>query len=1111
VLVIDGDRAHFTDDRCTQIAQTLKRIIKCADVEIEMIETGSVVLYLQVSSDAQIESYRHVAEELSHAENIKVLGFGEWRDFERQRGLDQEFLSASLELIQWPKHLPNGEWLERAEFTTLKEKVVDNSSSATVILGGPGTGKTSLLSAVAQSFVGKDETGEPRSGPTAVLAIKADSIPTWVKTDNDLRVSLGLSGLLVESVRAAARWKPILLIVDQLDALASNLDLRSERLNLLLNAIRRLSGTSNVHIIASARLFEFEHDARLRATEAESLALELPPWHQVAEVLQANSIDPERLSEKQRTLVRTPQALRILLEIASNPRAEEATIPDTYSAMLDRFWVSTVLDSPDGATKERLAYRLAEHLAQEEALWLPASKFSDDHVLLEALERSGVLARAQGGMLIGFSHQTLFEHALSRSFVKAQGGLSQYVLERQTSLFVRPKLLVGLKYLRETDQAAYKRELLALWHFDSLRTHLKLLLIDFLGHLPDPTNWEALLLDPVLNGDSIHKGAAWRAVPNSPGWFQFLKRAALPAIMRDKQLHYLAFPVLNFAWEFAHSDVAALIKDNWLPEVDFDDRTFDVLSRCTRWDANVLHIALQILKRSKIAAIWVDQVVSTVAVYDTKLAIEILRAALDRRLEVAIKEASKASEEALPEGVSQAEQLEWLLKRNQTAANQELFDRDHDWQSVPEIAKQDATHFLSSLWPFYLAAFSLVARDSYGPSYRRDNLHFDFDFDDGEISDPRERYRRAPPLLDAIAEAVHEAALHAPDNFKSWLSDAARSDLGRVHELIVLGFLSNPEAWAQEAFRYLLGDPRRLMNGSFSDRFAFTKALISGVTPFLTHRQQKAIETTILKFHPFDNDGDRSPQSRFQVHKWTRLDRVRLLKSIPDTVISGKSRKLIQEEERALGPAPERDVSGGGVQWIGSPISKGQMTKAKDEDLLSILAQIDDKTGWSHPREFMKGGSVQLAREFAEFALDQPDRAIGIIRRLSPDTQERVAAYGIEALATGAANGRTRDVSLTLPAASEIEKLILELNTKGFGKEEYRETVARAVARFADGDHAVSDDSFGNSVSLAQAAGDYSDRRPSKRGRGKGRRTDRELSLVLRRVLDRSPRQLPSS
>jgi len=60
------------------------------------------------------------------------------------------------------------------------------------------------------------------------------------------------------------------LQIDQLDALAGYVDLRTGRLSVLLNLVRALGNKRNVHIVLSARRFEYEHDTRLKTVRAES-------------------------------------------------------------------------------------------------------------------------------------------------------------------------------------------------------------------------------------------------------------------------------------------------------------------------------------------------------------------------------------------------------------------------------------------------------------------------------------------------------------------------------------------------------------------------------------------------------------------------------------------------------------------------------------------------------------------------------------------------------------------------------------------------------------------------------------------------------------------------
>ena len=65
------------------------------------------------------------------------------------------------------------------------------------------------------------------------------STPT-ISNEVDLQEHLGLDARPSELLEDSAESQPVLLVLDQLDALAGYIDLRTARLNILLNLVRRL-------------------------------------------------------------------------------------------------------------------------------------------------------------------------------------------------------------------------------------------------------------------------------------------------------------------------------------------------------------------------------------------------------------------------------------------------------------------------------------------------------------------------------------------------------------------------------------------------------------------------------------------------------------------------------------------------------------------------------------------------------------------------------------------------------------------------------------------------------------------------------------------------------
>ncbi|NSW90329.1 MAG: AAA family ATPase [Firmicutes bacterium] len=263
--------------------------------------------------DYQLEALRRFREAIFNEYQALACFFDGTRDFEKKfqahltdillnlggghreitiDRLRQELLLASNVLLNYQRTLMDGRQIERLEFlefTELLQRIEESEHSTTLVLGSPGSGKSSLLSTLAHHL---KEKGMP------VLAIKADTLSTDVNTVEDLRKVLDLSLDVRDGVLALAEREKVVVIIDQLDAVSELLDRKSGRLNVLLNLIHNLSGQKSVHIIASSREFECRHDVRLNSVNAEKVTLELPAWGQIASILEQAGHETNGMSDE---------------------------------------------------------------------------------------------------------------------------------------------------------------------------------------------------------------------------------------------------------------------------------------------------------------------------------------------------------------------------------------------------------------------------------------------------------------------------------------------------------------------------------------------------------------------------------------------------------------------------------------------------------------------------------------------------------------------------------------------------------------------------------------------------------------------------------------------
>jgi hypothetical protein len=171
-----------------------------------------------------------------------------------------------------------------------------------------------------------------------------------------------------------------------------------------------------------------------------------------------------------------------------------------------------------------------------------------------------------------------------------------------------------------------------------------------------------------------------------------------------------------------------------------------------------------------------------------------------------------------------------------------------------------------------------------------------------------------------------------------------------------------------------------------------------------------------------------------------------LLAALPEERTSARVKSVIAEERRRF--SDERiGVKFHGPQWIGSPMRVQSFERATDEDILNAFRNLPDASGWDHPRDWHKGGNIQLSREFAEFAKIHQERAMRIIERFEPAFGTRAAGYALGALA------EKIDANVLL-------SLIRSLDKKGFTGDEFRAGTSGAVVKLVEREQVIDDETF---------------------------------------------------
>lgn len=921
------------------------------------------------------------------------------------------FGNASTGLLNWPQKT-DGKWLERPELDLLLDQF-ERPHSFTVLLGEPGSGKSALLARVAEEL--------SNSGVT-LLALKADLLPPEVCTLGSLDEFIGTQVPIADGLRDLATSRPVVFLIDQLDAISDLMVQRTSRLSVLLGLINRLREIENLHILCSCRSFEFEHDLRLATLKPESVSLVDPPFSAVEALLDSAGISCAAWPNEAKEILRRPQHLNLFLRHLSR---EGPPCFRSYHAMIESVYRERLL-KPYGGSTVRALETIAAVMAEEENLWLPVSRFELEFGQeIQRLVAADILRYGANALRIGFRHQTIFDFVRARAFASGNLRLAQHVLERQDSLFIRPILWATLHYLRDANRTEYRKELQLLWESPELRHHVRLLLVEFLGRVSEPDAVEIEMIRPRLL-DLRLRGHVITCIRANPCWFPHLL-GEMPTLMKDDE--GAASWLLRAALTFDRDTVVSLIERCWHPDNRHDPITLYTLGDLKDWDERTIRIAEISIRRTPGQSVWEHQLWESVAQS---------RPELTPRLVAATLWGLRAQAEAEPDPIpspppaTAPESEHWMhsLRHHDAAyaAIKRIIEDSSLWYGISKIAMAAPRAFVEQIWPWILdvATKHAMHRRAECRCYRDDYLFSDA------------HRLRAEDLISGIDAAITGFAREEPDHFLRFARENEKLDLGSVHCWLAKGYSQLGSSYPNDCAGYILRDTRRLSLGGRENRHKVTIDLISAFVEHVGIDVLNAVEESIRVFVYYTRVSDDDARTRFQKMKWNRERRLRLLRALPRGKLSRAGAKYLAEEERALPNTPDHNDEPNEVQKIVSVLSSEKMAFASKRDLIRLLDELHDGTGWNHPRDFMRGGVVETSRAFGDFAKQNPKKALGLLKDLKAGMHEYYASAAIQGL------GESDHAE-----PGEIVKMIHNLSANGFTSEEFRYGASSAFSKLA--------------------------------------------------------------
>jgi len=911
---------------------------------------------------------------------------------------------ASQALRSWPQTI-SGEHIDRPELERLQQRIREHPYACTLVIGESGSGKSALFAELVERL---------QSQGMIVFAIKADLLPTDVRTMSDVSAALGLRGHLLGEIEALARAAPVVVLIDQLDAVSEVMDRSSERMRLLLQIPHHFQDKKRVervgppvHILVSSRPFEADYDARFQSLNAEVVQLSLPEKEQVHALLKRLDISAGDIPEGLGETLRRPFALRIFVDILR--RGVPAR--DLIASQLLNTWLTSADLGESAMRREVLKFleKLAAEMTDSESLWRPADIYEiQDPLSVQVAVASGIIVRQNG--LVGFSHQAWLDDFQAKNFTTGLS-LADFAWQRQDGLFARATVLRALQRLRAFDLSAYEQAIDALLGNARTRRHLRHLVVDMVAGQHQPSARERGWLQQLVRSDvPLARRALARVITHWTDWREHLV-PLVPSIMGDADLRWSAVQLLIAEAPLDADFVARSIAAHWdVPDRDLE--ALEVYSKSGQWSPAVVERLRLVFARQQ-----VDDytIVGFAEALGDELSADLFRIYLDH-VEV-------ANEDRL---------------------------RFH---GLDKLAKRSTRAFANVLFPWFVHVASRVEPRSRSllnayPSSASLPIWW-------------ESEHTKDGIFGITKSVLLACAKEYPHDFLRLIKSFVDLDVAEVQALIAEGFAAGGTALANEAIEYLLADSRRLQIGMAFLQDAdgvgrlvegwSTRVLLRAIVPQLSAAQLDRLQECIELWDPYLREAWEGSDvlTRRKRRIWADERRFTLLALMPACRLKPRRSRQIREW---LATQPE--FRGGRdrimASFVGSPMSAQQMGNASDDDVFRMIDEIADDTGRRPGLRglHIDGGTVELARAFAEFGKAYPRRALHIAEdRFRPSRHENAAGELLRVLAEDSNLG-----------AHHVRNLVWKWHREGFASDTWRRDVAWALQELARRDAGLDDE-----------------------------------------------------
>lgn len=880
-----------------------------------------------------------------------------------------------------------GTYIPRAEVAQIIEWAnnAENNKKVALLVGERGAGKTVVMSNVLKQL---DAAGIP------TLALKPDLFDDE-EEQNIGRIKLSEPNTWVdieECSRFITSESPLVIIIDQIDALSAFFSGNKKLVNSVFSLISRLRLIEGVRVIAACRTFELKHDPVLKLI-VENTTFTLKPLTiaDVDSVLRCiESPGFAQLPKAQQDLLTTPLFLEIYAKNFEE-LGEAAALQTEASAtgFFEQLWNIFVESPADVPTEERrdVLYTLVDYMSQQGRLSAPTSILDGFPNATQYLEHQGLLKRTSKRW--AFFHSALFDYCFARKFVYERRIISAEILSSTQGLAQRLEMMPVLRYLRDVEFEVYLREirrLLDLHGEEQLRPHLRLLLIEWLANLAHPTGEEIGVIRLLLRNVSDRK-QFWIYSGRNDVWLTYLDEELKVALASpDENVVVEVLQYFGTIIQCRTQEIVSLLT----PYVDLDEswnlRILWCLGMLNKWEhaQAAVEVLVHFIEEKFLSFERFTAFLYQIATSNPEAGCHLLRIYLDNDLEW--KENFDDDQEIKSKFFLRPHVPSWRLKHRVEDHHAVQTALGEAFQNCPEKIVEE---FLP--WVIGIAKLPNIEAPYPEIHFPRSPILGDFQWWNVAPNSTHDG-----SLLLVLQRVLNQIAREDREQFLPIIEELNGIEEITIKNMVVDAYLAAPETFANEIVSFLTSDIRHLY---LEDVFALYGSVFRFISPIDRANLEKLVLDQLPMFRRRD-PLDATPAQRLE--RWRndlryfREEQLSFLSAVPQELLSQRAARHLQELQRLLDVHQiNRKPYATSWSWnsTSSTVSDEKLEALSDDDWLRLIKNYDPDA-----RHFEPPSGLVEPGKFAEYVKKEPQRFYDFAERLDASTPPAYIVALIEGL-----------------------------------------------------------------------------------------------------------------